>query len=156
MATSGQDDAADAEFKEVSLIFQARKAQPLSKTLIPELQKVIPRRQWQDFAQASADAVKSKYYWMWLLEYFGLTGSLVQDMKALCQETNPKIAQETNQFVGPNVIVEFRVRPGSRGPVSTHHGGGYQSTGDQDWCCSKQADEFTLVVTYRRAAFFKS
>lgn len=156
MATTNQDETEEAEFKEVSLIFQARQAQPLSKTAIPELQKVIPRNQWQEFAQASADAVKSKYYYMWLLEAFGLTGSLVQDMTALCLETNKKIAQETNKFVGPNVMLEFRKKAGKRGPSTTHHGGGYHSTGDQDWLCWKDPDEFTVVVKYRRAAFFKS
>ena len=160
MATTGQDGAKEDEFKEISLIFQARQAQPLSETTIPELQKVIPMNLWKEFAQASADVVKSRYFLMFLLEFFGLTGSLVKEMNALCLETNKKIAQETEKFVGPNAMLEFRRKAGTRGPTTVEHGGGYRSTrAEQDYSeylCWKNPDEFTVVVKYRRAAFFKS
>ena len=142
-------DEEESEFKKVKLFFNANKAEPLSKTRIPELQKVIPNQEWKDFAEASAAIVKNKYFMMWLLELC-LAPGITAQMKALCEETNKKIAQETNKFPGPNVTLEFLRVVGTDEKV---YEGGYVHTQDDG---SRNSDEFFVVVTYRRAAFFKT
>ena len=143
------------EFKEVPLIFNARQAEPLPEKLIPELQRVIPSNEWQDFTRAAAETVKVRHYFMvWQFESCLAVG-LVREMKALCDATNEKIGQETNKFAGPNVTLEFLRNPGQRGDVTRTHYGGYRSKEENSLLC-KQPDEFVVVVKYRRAAFFKA
>lgn len=153
MAATGQDE--EDEFKEVALIFDARKADPLPAKLIPELQRVIPSNDWQDFTQAAAETVKTRHYFMcWYFESC-LGVGLTKNMQAVCATTNDKIGQETSKFVGPNVTLEFRRNGGQIGNVSTTHYGGYQSTDDRSLLC-KEPDKYAVLVKYRRAAFFKT
>jgi len=153
MATTGQDE--EDEFKEVRLIFNARKAEPLPATLIPELQRVIPSNHWQEFAQAAAGTVKIRHHFMvWHGETL-LARGLVKDMTALCEETNKKIGQETNKFVGPNVTLAFLRNPGERGSSTTTYQGGYRHTVGTGMLW-KEPDKFVVLVKYRRAAFFKT
>ena len=154
MTTTAQEE--EAEFKEVSLIFNARRAEPLSFTQIPELQRVIPNNHWQEFAEKAAETVKVRHYFMFWHCETCLAGGLVKDMTALCEETNKKIGQKTNKFVGPNVTLTFLRNPGQIGPsLTTTYYGGYRSSTDTTvlW---KEPDKYAVLVKYRRAAFFKT
>jgi hypothetical protein len=142
MATAkAATDEKDDGFKSISLIFKARQAEPLSATLIPELQRVTPlQKHWPDLVQKSSDVVKYKRYLMFICEPC-LSFCIARQMTEICNETDGKL--------GPDVSLEFQLKRGTQTKI---HENGYTSRTE----FGKEPDEYAVLVKYRRAAFFET